>query len=360
MWKTSRHLKRSLGRALAATCVLLATSEAVGDGFLAKSARYGGSLEERSQEAIIIFESSSVRKKAVEDLILKITVEGDAEEFAWVIPFPNQPEVKEADSKLFKELFDYVEYRLNARKKSPKKWKFGGAGGGAFAEDVEVLSREIVGSYDVAVVRENTPGTLNQWLEDEGYRRIEEGEDVIGFYREKGYVFSCIKVSDAKLKGDTPVDLHPLRFTFKTGGRDGIYFPMKMTGLQKEPFDVNLYVFSPMWLNDRLNRYGYEHRGLRLKYRDPSHAPTRPNTGRNWSQPFGDQGRTLAALFRELHPGKRYHLTNIQAFQLSPADVRRWADDLWLFPYYLETRFIPYDARRGGPASTAYAHSAGR
>lgn len=64
---------------------------------------------------------------------------------------------------------------------------------------------------------------------------------MIEFYRKKGYVFCCIKVTEAQLQAKTPVDLHPLRFTFKTGGRDGIYFPMKLSGLQKQPFDVNLY-----------------------------------------------------------------------------------------------------------------------
>ena len=38
----------------------------------------------------------------------------------------------------------------------------------------------------------------------------------------------------------------------------------------------------------------------------------------------------------------------------SPAEVRQWADDLWLFPYYVDRKFVPYDARPGGPASAAW------
>ena len=74
----------------------------------------------------------------------------------------------------------------------------------------------------MAVVRENTAGALNNWLEEEGYQRIEDGEDITDFYREKGYVFACIKVDNAQLQSDAPADLHPLRFSFLTGGRDGI------------------------------------------------------------------------------------------------------------------------------------------
>jgi hypothetical protein len=261
----------------------------------------------------------------------------------------------------FEELFDYVEYRLRAQRDLKKKKLGGGIGGGFLGGDqgVDVLSREIVGSYDVAVVRENVPGMLNEWLEKEGYQRIDHAEDVIELYRQKGYVFACVKVSNAQLKADTPIDLHPLRFTFLTGGRDGIYFPMKMTGLQNAPFDVNLYVFYGAWLNDRLNKFGYENRGFRRKYRDWDSPRCRPNAGKLWSQPVADpflqdaanRIPTVSNLFAELHHGKRFYLTNIQAFHLEPAMVRAWPDDLWLFPYYTKPRFIPYDARRGGPAS---------
>jgi len=357
-----------LARALPALALaMLLPSVTLADGMVIPranmpraKAKYEGSLEERAQEAIIIFHGSDKPGKATEDLILKITVEGSADDFAWVIPFCKEPRVKKADAALFKELHDYVHYRLEPK---PEKEKaMGGMGGigvmGGRRKDVTVLSRKVVGSYDVAVVRENTPGRLNGWLADEGYRRIEDGDDVIEFYRAKGYVFACIKVSDAKLKTNTPADLHPLRFRFTTGGRDGIYFPMKMTGLQKEPFDVNLYVFYRFWLNDKLNQYGYENHGFRRRYRDWDTARCKPNGGKNWTYPLGDpflrpaadKVPKVAKLLRDLRPGKRYYLTNIWADKLDPAKVRKWDDDLWLFPYYTDRKRVPYDARKDGPA----------
>lgn len=48
-------------------------------------------------------------------------------------------------------------------------------------------------------------------------------------------------------------------------------------------------------------------------------------------------------------------MTNIQAHNLDPAEVRLWKDDLWLFPYYRNTRVIPHDAREGGPAYVGYS-----
>jgi hypothetical protein len=227
---------------------------------------------------------------------------------------------------------------------------------------VEVLSRKVVGSYDVAVVRENQAGALNKWLSAEGYQTLDDAEDVIGFYRGKGYVFSCIKVSQAELARERTVDSHPLRFSFKTGGRDGIYFPMRMTGLQTAAFDVNLYVFYHAWLNDQISRYGYVHRGFTLRYRDWDSPQCRPNAGKAWSAPEADpflRGYayyvpTVTRLLQKLHPGERYYLTNIQARGLRPAEVRQWADDLWLFPYYTDTGFVPHDARPNGPARAAW------
>ena len=57
-----------------------------------------------------------------------------------------------------------------------------------------------MGSYDVAIVKENTLGKLNGWLEENGYQPLEDAEDVLKFYRDKGYVYACIRVSDAALR----------------------------------------------------------------------------------------------------------------------------------------------------------------
>src|SRR5262245_11260650 len=103
LWQRSR----SVITFTAAISLLVLDNRASADGHVKAPFNYKGSLEERSQEAIIIFDSST--GKGIEDLILKISVQGDVDRFAWVIPFPAQPTVKEADGKLFEELFNYVE-----------------------------------------------------------------------------------------------------------------------------------------------------------------------------------------------------------------------------------------------------------
>ncbi len=58
------------------------------DGKLQPPRKYKGSLEERAQEALIIFKGGDKDGDAVEDLILKIRVAGDVDNFAWIVPFP--------------------------------------------------------------------------------------------------------------------------------------------------------------------------------------------------------------------------------------------------------------------------------
>ena len=97
----------------------LSGSILLGDGKVVLPRDYRGSLEEVAQEAIIIFlQDDSGESSSIEHLILKIRVEGDADNFGWVIPFPNEPDVKKEDAELFKDCFDYVQARNRDTRKS--------------------------------------------------------------------------------------------------------------------------------------------------------------------------------------------------------------------------------------------------
>ncbi len=336
--------------------------EARADGLVVAPKAYKGSLNERAQEAIILFHAGDATRSASEDLILKIRVEGSVESFAWVLALPNVPKTAAEDAKLFEELHRYVEVRKSRMSKAAAEGsKSSSAPATKSATAVEVISRQDVGSFDVAIVRENEAGSLNGWLVENGYRGLEGADDLVDFYRKKGYVFACVRVTNAAMKAGS-ADLHPLRFTFDTGGKDGVYFPMRLTGLQAERFDVNLYVLYGKWLNDRLNGYGFANRGFALNWRDYDSPQCEPNLGKRWSDPGADPYLgplsglvpTVTKLCQKLHPGERYYLTNLQATGLNPREVRDWPDDLWLFPYYTDPRMIPLDAREGGPASAAY------
>ena len=112
-----RRMLAILAAFVLVTPVAFRPSQLAADGFLKGPVDYHGSLEEKSQEAVIIMNTFAAPGEATEDLILRISVEGDVDHFAWVIPFPNQPEVNKADGVLFKELFEYVQDRLDTQNK---------------------------------------------------------------------------------------------------------------------------------------------------------------------------------------------------------------------------------------------------
>jgi len=339
-----------------------------GDGFLRPPKDYKGPLSEDAQEAIIVFTPGTEETSAKQDMILKIAVNGQTDDFAWIIPFPNPPKTAKESAKLFDELRNYVRFRTAPP--MPKSNKTGGFFGSAKSAappvaKVEVISRELVGAYEVAVVRENEANSLNAWLKENGYQPIPtKGAKVVAEYRAKNYVFACVKVRDTKLATSKTrrAELHPLRFSFDTGGRDGVYFPMRLTGLQDEPFNVNLHIFHRYWLNDRVNGYGYLHRGLKMAHRDWDTARCQPSGGKSWSDPAGDSFLadakhivpSVTKLMQKRHPGRRFYLTTLKATRVLPADILEGRGDYWFFPFYTNPKMIPYDAQAGGPAHAIY------
>src|SRR3954471_3105907 len=83
------------------TLVLVPPSPTKADGKIMPPRNYKGSLEELAQEAIIIFHASEKPGEAIEDLILKISVQGaDIKNFGWVVPFPQEPKIGKEDPAL--------------------------------------------------------------------------------------------------------------------------------------------------------------------------------------------------------------------------------------------------------------------
>ena len=122
--------------------------------------------KKQAQEAIIIFKNGTETESAVQQTILKIRVTGDVDHFAWVVPMPNTPKVEKADAKLFEELFRYVQ--VQQRRSAPSKGQKseGDAKANTASEPgVTVIKREVVGSYNIAIVKEKQE-RLTQRLAD--------------------------------------------------------------------------------------------------------------------------------------------------------------------------------------------------
>lgn len=206
------------------------------------------------QQGIIVYENNT------EQLILKTNFSGSAKEFAWIIPTPSKPEVKEAPEATFDELAKYI---------SDKSTATGQGGGGVYPmalkgaaepeSTVEVLEQKQVGIYDTAVLKTEKSADLVEWLNDNGYIFPSKYTSTVDDYVNKSWVFTAVKIRSEIAEGTklygaaTP----PLSLTFTA---DKIYFPLKISGIiaaqaAKDaegyydvfttPITVHLYVVAP-------------------------------------------------------------------------------------------------------------------
>ena len=188
----------------------------------------GADLYEPEQRAIIF------HNKGKEDLIIQAKYEGSARDFAWVIPVPNVPKVKEVKEDLFSELSEYTQRRI--------KW------GSEAAEEhgLELIERKKVGIYDVSILKSKNGEDLLEWLKTNGYKFPEEGKDLLSHYSSKKWYFVAMRVDPSELKEDVENKLHegtihPIHLIFKS--KKPVY-PLKISSLNKGSMDLLIYVFA--------------------------------------------------------------------------------------------------------------------
>ena len=341
-------------------CAVCISSVAFADGIVraarGQRAHRSYHVYEKHQEAILV-STQDDNNKAIQEMILKITVAGKSKDFGWIIPFPSKPDIQKESPGLFKDLSGYLNARMGPKKKR-KSAVASRSSSRSSGAPVRIIENKVVGNFETTVLTETAHGGLNQWLGDNGFEPFEEeSNDVIGWYRKKGYVFACIRVK-SELRGNRSIQSHPLRFTFRTGGTDGIFFPMKLTGEQDERFSVRLWVFRDSWLNESINRFGHDTFRLKTTYHDFDTAECVPNEGKSYASPQADPFlRPLASklsivsqFFESNYPNDKFYLSVLDG-HYSPDDLQSWPGDIWLFPHYVDDTMSPFDVHENGPAA---------
>lgn len=120
---------------------------------------------------------------------------------------------------------------------------------GGAAPGVVVLSREIVGSYDVAVVGADAAATgiardaaLAAWFKQNGFVLPASAAPLLAEYAAKSWVFAAVKLRpDAAATSAAYLTPHPLIFKFKTTAP---VYPMRLTGIGNGLLTLDLYVFG--------------------------------------------------------------------------------------------------------------------
>jgi len=209
------------------------------DGCLFPDSMYRD-LFESAQKAVILYGNNT------EHLILSVSFEGDAEDFAWVIPLPAKPEIAVTDAELFWELSDFTAIEVP----SPGLgcMFFGGMAPGDL-EGVDVIEEQVVGPYATAILSAANATALVDWLNANGYVFPETGEEIVSEYIQKEWYFVATKIN--AVEEDTGYALvegaiEPIVLSFAS---DEIVYPLRITSLSATnatPPEVLLYVFADL------------------------------------------------------------------------------------------------------------------
>jgi hypothetical protein len=243
-------MKQSLARialVMGVLCVLQPLA-ARADGLFVPEPDYW--VRETQQEAVVFFEDGH------EDLIVSSGFEGNADNFAWIIPTPSQPTVERGSWELFAGLRDITETNVyDAR--------LGGIEGDFAISDyvsdaaVKEIERQSVAYYDIAVLDARTTDGLLTWFTDNGFYYPEDQRYILDDYIAAGWYFTTVKLNTTNLSNITVDSLRdgmslPLHLSFAT---DRMVFPLQLSQVTGEyhttgawpavrATDITLYLIS--------------------------------------------------------------------------------------------------------------------
>ena len=183
---------------------------------------------------------------------VEILYQGEAQDFAWVVPVPEAPQL----DTWHKVAFDAID-QATAPNYQPDQNCFGPefAAGGADGDpapnardadedgEVQVLAREQVGPFDTATVESRDPRALVEWLRTNGFRIVPEMEPFIALYTAEGFAFTAMKLQP----GEGVEEIKPIKMTYNTAAP---VVPLRLTAVAAMPeMGVKVWV-----LDDK--RYG--------------------------------------------------------------------------------------------------------
>jgi hypothetical protein len=187
----------------------------------------------------------SVNADGTVTMVVQIQYQGEAADFAWVLPLGDVPDAMSLDT--------FPQAALNAldANSGPQfqfpddpecsaGWELDAAAGGPPAPrsadgGVDVHLRQEVGPFDVAVISGTDPAALVSWLRDNGFRVGTPVEPYIAAYTSEGKKFLALRLQPGR---DTS-DIEPFMFTLP-GQNPGI--PLRLTAIAAEP-EMGIAVF---------------------------------------------------------------------------------------------------------------------
>ncbi|OAR26469.1 hypothetical protein A8W25_08625 [Streptomyces sp. ERV7] len=199
-------------------------------------------------------ETSAVRWDGrSEQIVMSLTVDGNAPKAAWIMPVPHRATVTLGDRALFSDLERATApVHRNRDHFWPQDgdWPFthhkravgDGAGApSAAAPSVGVVGRERLGPFDVARLTATDPDALRDWLAANGFQLPPALSAELRPYVAQKWEYVAVRLAPAAGDGPLTGTLDPLKLTFAS---ERLVYPMRLSRLAKTAQSLRLYVVS--------------------------------------------------------------------------------------------------------------------
>ncbi len=201
-------------------------------------------MYETGQTAALFYEADT----QTETLVVGMSYQGTAKDFAWIIPTPSQPEVERGSRTLFSAIDDLM-YGDDYYDYSP------GYSTGILSEEsaadtgVTVVAEKQVDYYDVTVLEATSSQDLLTWLNDNGYQFPKKKQYILNDYIAAGWYFTAMKINAESIDSTVAEALHtgqavPVQLTFSTAN---LVYPLRISAVTDDMAtyqSIDLYIFS--------------------------------------------------------------------------------------------------------------------
>jgi hypothetical protein len=170
------------------------------------------------QTVVVIWDAAS----KTEHFIRRASFKSDAEDFGFLVPTPQKPELEESGDDAFPMLAKITAPEV-IKKSRPSagcgcsRSKGVEAASAQAPKSVEVLEQKTVAGFHASVLEATSASALTAWLKEHGYAFSPEVEAWAKPYVDGGWKITALRVAkDSNAKADKGVAAASLRMTFKT------------------------------------------------------------------------------------------------------------------------------------------------
>ncbi|WP_328871039.1 DUF2330 domain-containing protein [Streptomyces sp. NBC_00287] len=187
-----------------------------------------------------------------EQIVMRLTVGGDAERAAWIMPVPNRATVRLGDPALFDALHSMTAPVTRDRYHfwpQDGDWPLvtgdderrGPPPGARAKAPVDVVGRQRLGPFDVARLTATDPEALDGWLDTNGFALPPRLEGALRPYVERRWEYVAVRLTPESTGDRLVGDLDPLHLSF--AATEPVY-PMRLSRLAETPQSLGLYVLA--------------------------------------------------------------------------------------------------------------------